>query len=102
MGNRHGVSGGGRGVLWLIVLAIADMARAPGGNRRCIALAMVGGDSVGAGIRGGGALRLGFRMVDVVLLRPWRRRSDWWWPGSTAMSEIPCTLASQWDGSGFG
>src|SRR5271165_3622190 len=62
MADDGGVAGSGRGVLRLMVLAAAWVARFPRGNGRRVALAMAGGGSVGAGLCSGLALRLGFRM----------------------------------------
>ena len=52
----------GVSVLRLVVLAAAPVARFPSGNGGRSTLAMAGGGSVGAGIRGSPALRLGLRM----------------------------------------
>ena len=52
--------GGAFFALWFWLLP--GLARLPSGNERQVVLAMAGGHSVGARIRGGPALHLGFRM----------------------------------------
>src|SRR2546423_5893244 len=53
---------GGRGVFLFVVLAVAAVVGVPGAGGGGGALAMAGGNSVGGGIRGGAALRLGLRV----------------------------------------
>src|SRR5437870_11403463 len=60
MDERSGCAGSGRGVLRPMVPAPAGMARFPRRNGGDGALAMAGGDSIGAGIRSCSALHLGF------------------------------------------
>src|SRR5258708_7331144 len=55
-------TGGRRGVLCLVVLAAAAVARFQRGNGGRGTLALAGCGSVSAGIRGCAALRLGFRV----------------------------------------
>src|SRR5207245_10165727 len=62
MAERGGGAGSGHGFLRPVVLAPAGMARPPRTNGRDRALAMAGGDSIGRGIHGCHALRLGLRM----------------------------------------
>src|SRR5580658_4076597 len=60
--NGGSFTDSGRGVLRPLVLAAAGMARFHRGNGGRRALAMAGGDSIGAGILGCTTLRLGLRM----------------------------------------
>src|SRR5260370_1070534 len=62
MAGDGSVTNRGRGILQLMVLAAATVARIPRGNRGRRTLAMAGGSSVGLGIRSCPALRLGFRV----------------------------------------
>src|ERR1019366_3083867 len=67
---------GGRGVLRLMVLAAAGVARLPRGDSGHVALAMAGSGSAGAWICRGLALRLGFWVDGAAPPRPWLPRSD--------------------------
>jgi len=62
MDERGGCAGSGRGVLRPMVLALAGVARLPRRNGGDGALAMAGGDSIGAGIRGCSTMHLGLRV----------------------------------------
>src|SRR5712692_1780382 len=62
MADRSGGAGSGRGILRPVVLAPAGVARVARRNGGSGALAMAGGNSVGAGIRGGATLHLGLRV----------------------------------------
>src|SRR5207247_5773783 len=62
MDERGSGAGSGRGLLRPLVLAPAGVARLPRRNGGGGALAMAGGDSIGAGIRGCSTQHLGLRV----------------------------------------
>src|SRR5205807_1583354 len=62
MAERSSGAGSGRSLLRPMVLAPAGVARLPRRNGGDGALAMAGGDSIGAGIRGCSTLHLGLRV----------------------------------------
>src|SRR5437870_4199038 len=73
--DRRGGAGRGSGILRAMVLAASRMARLPRGNGGSGALAMAGGDSIGAGICSCSTLHLGFRLDGAWHARAFRSAS---------------------------